>query len=68
MGSGPARVFITASTFAGTATDYAGGIDPPVILIDGPQLAEYMIDFGIGVTTVSTYEVKRVDADYFSEE
>jgi len=27
-----------------------------------------MTDFGIGVTPVRTYEVKRVDGDYFSEE
>jgi restriction system protein len=61
-------VFITASSFADTARTYAEGIDPAVILIDGRQLAGYMVDFGIGVTTVNTYDVKRVDADYFNEE
>jgi restriction system protein len=32
------------------------------------MLAEYMIDFGVGVTEVSSYVIKRVDNDYFSEE
>jgi restriction system protein len=39
-----------------------------VVLIDGPELAGLMIDFGLGVTTTATYEVKRVDSDYFGEE
>jgi restriction system protein len=36
-------------------------------LIDGDQLAELMIDHGIGVATAATYEVKRIDSDYFAE-
>lgn len=38
------------------------------MLIDGEQLAELMIDHGIGVAKVTHYEVNRVDHDYFSEE
>jgi restriction system protein len=34
-------------------------------LIDGEQLAELMLDFGIGVTEVTTYRIQRVDSDYF---
>ena len=40
-------------------------IDPRVVLIDGEQLTEYMIDFGLGVTTRTTYELKKLDSDYF---
>jgi restriction system protein len=61
-------VFITTSTFSSDAVDYVGNIDPKVILIDGQQLAEYMIDFGVGVNSVTSYEVKRIDSDYFAEE
>jgi restriction system protein len=43
-------------------------IDPRVALIDGTELANYMIDFGLGVTTKTVFEVKRVDSDYFGEE
>jgi len=38
------------------------------VLIDGEKLAELMIDYGIGVTNDVTYEIKRLDADYFEEE
>ncbi|HEY5611626.1 MAG TPA: restriction endonuclease [Thermoanaerobaculia bacterium] len=61
-------VFITTSAFSSEAHSYVATIDPRVVLIDGRQLAEYMIDFGVGVTTKAVYEVKRVDSDYFVEE
>jgi restriction system protein len=60
-------IFITTSTFAKSATDYVKNISKKVILIDGQQLAEYMIDYGLGVSTVQTYELKRIDNDYFDE-
>jgi restriction system protein len=61
-------VFITTSSFSREALDYAGMIESRVILIDGDQLAKLMVDHDVGVSTVGTYEVKRVDSDYFSEE
>jgi restriction system protein len=61
-------VFITSSSFSQEARDYAATIDPKVILIDGDTLASLMIDSGLGVSTQQTYDVKRVDSDYFSEE
>jgi|GEM_PF-5112001 len=36
--------------------------------IDGQQLAQYMIDFGDGVTTESAYELKRLASDYFTDD
>jgi restriction system protein len=61
-------VFMTTGTFSSEAIEYVGNIDPKVVLIDGRQLAELMINFGIGVTEASTYHVKRIDSDYFGEE
>ncbi len=61
-------IFITTGSFSADATDYALHIDPKVVLIDGAQLAELMIDFGVGVTCVASYEIKRLDSDYFAEE
>lgn len=60
-------VFITTGTFSGEATAYVRTIDPKVALIDGQQLAEFMIDFNVGVAADRTFEVKRVDSDYFDE-
>lgn len=61
-------VFITSSTFTSEARDYVSHIDPRVVLIDGKQLAEYMLDYGVGVSTRTVYEVKRIDSDFFIEE
>jgi restriction system protein len=61
-------VFITTSTFSSEAREYVSRIEKKIVLIDGAQLAGLLIDFNIGVSRVSAYEVKRVDTDYFSEE
>lgn len=60
-------VFITTGSFSADAAAYVQTIDPKVALVDGKQLAEYMIDFGLGVSLARTYEVKRIDSDYFEE-
>jgi len=61
-------VFITTSSFSGDARDYVKNIEPKVVLIDGRQLADLMIDFDIGVDPVIAYEIKRITSDYFEEE
>jgi restriction system protein len=61
-------VFITPSTFSQAAQDYVSRLDSKIVLIDGDTLAQLMIDYNIGVATVATYDLKRVDSDYFVEE
>lgn len=61
-------LFITTSDFSADAEDYVSRIDAKVVLIDGETLAQYMIEHNVGVTTVNTYSVKKLDSDYFSEE
>lgn len=58
-------VFMTTGSFSQEARDYVTHIDPRIVLIEGEELAELMIDHGVGVTTVTSYEVKRLDSDYF---
>lgn len=60
-------VFITTSSFSQGARDYAASIESKIVLIDGRELAELMIDYGVGVSTGRVYEVKRIDYDYFEE-
>jgi restriction system protein len=60
-------IFITTSDFSKEAIDYAAKIDSKIVLIDGEQLWNLMIDYGIGVSTAAIYEIKRLDNDYFSE-
>lgn len=61
-------VFICTSHFTQEAIDYVRQIDPKVILIDGMTLAEFMIDFNVGVSRGQVYELKHIDSDYFSDE
>lgn len=61
-------VFITTSRFSKEALDYVGQIDPKVVLIDGADLVQLMIDHGVGVSSAALYEVKKVDTDFFIED
>lgn len=59
-------IFITTSSFSSEAIRYASEIDTKVILIDGKRLAEFMIDYNVGVNEVSNYKLKKIDSDYFN--
>ena len=61
-------VFITTSGFSKPANDYVREIQDKVILIDGPMLADLLIEHGVGVSTIATYEVKKIDSDFFAED
>jgi restriction system protein len=61
-------VFLTTSTFSNEAVEYARAIDPKVVLIDGSKLSQLMIDYDVGVSTIQTYQIKRIDTDYFETE
>ena len=60
-------VFITTSAFSAEAADYASRVENRLVLIDGHRLADLMIDFGVGVSIVATYQIKRIDSDFFEE-
>jgi restriction system protein len=60
-------VFITTSQFSKDAREYVTRIEKRIVLIDGEQLAQLMMDFDVGVTPVDTYSVKKLDRDYFEE-
>ena len=58
-------IFITTSSFSPEARELARR--RRIVLIDGLELATHMVDAGVGVTTLETYELKRIDEDYFAE-
>lgn len=60
-------VFITTTRFTREALSYVDGLTSRVVLLDGAHLASIMIDRGVGVSTKATYEVKRVNTDYFTD-
>lgn len=64
-------VFITTSTFSSTAERTARNISAGskfIRMIDGRELAALMVRHGVGVVTVSTYEIKKMDENYFAED
>jgi restriction system protein len=58
-------VFITTSQFSSGAIDYCKSLSTRVVLIDGPELANLMIRFRIGVQVKSTYHIVEIDEDFF---
>lgn len=60
-------IFVTTSSFSKQAVDYVSLIESNVVLVDGETLAKLMIDNNVGVSAVATYEIRRVDSDYFNE-
>lgn len=61
-------VFITTSDFTKEAKDYVKTISSNIILVNGEELAELMIDFNVGASVGTIYEIKKIDSDYFLEE
>lgn len=59
-------VFITTSGYTAQAIDFARSVER-IVLVDGPKLAEFMIDHEVGVSA-RTVKVPKLDSDYFDEE
>lgn len=60
-------IFITTSRFTDDARSYVSQIGSKIVLIDGEQLTNLMIENDVGVSMVSLYPVKKIDTDYFDE-
>lgn len=60
-------VFITTSKFTTGAKETADKASKKIVLIDGKNLADYMIEYNVGVSEKKVYEVKKLDSDYFEE-
>lgn len=56
-------IFLTTSTFSRDAHEYVSRIESKIVLMDGETIAQLMIDYGVGVNTIATYELKRIDTD-----
>ena len=60
-------VFITTNKFTSGAVETANKSSKKIVLIDGRKLADFMIEYNVGVSEKKTYEVKKLDSDYFEE-
>lgn len=62
-------LFITTAHFSKEAKDFAGkNLQSKIVLVDGDELCNLMIEYDLGVSTVEIYKVKRIDTDYFNDE
>jgi len=61
-------IFITTSWFSMEALDFVRNLDSKIVLIDGEMLTELMIEYNLGVSSYKSYELKKVDSDYFVDE
>lgn len=60
-------VFITTSGYSREARGYVDKLSKKIVLIDGNELARCMIEYNVGVSVKTVYEIKRLDSDYFEE-
>jgi restriction system protein len=61
-------VFITTSKFSADAVEFVSLIEKRIVLIDGETLTNLMVEYGLGVATKRTVEIKAIDTDYFLED
>ena len=58
-------IFITTSDFTKEAMEYANNLSHTIVLINGKNLTKLMIEYNVGVQTNYSYEIKKIDNDYF---
>lgn len=60
-------IFITTSSFPQSVYEFVTQVEYKIVLIDGAQLAYFMIENNVGLSTTSEYQIKKIDTDYFEE-
>lgn len=60
-------ILITTSDFTNEAKEFVRNIDAKIVLLSGRQFAELMLEHRVGVIVTSTYELKKIDSDFFEE-
>lgn len=60
-------IFISTSFYPKSAYEFVSSIEPKIVLIDGKELAELMIQYNVGMASKGIYELKKLDLDYFEE-
>ena len=60
-------IFITTSSFPASVYAFVTQVEYKIVLIDGERLANLMIEYNVGLSTISEYQIKKIDTDYFEE-
>ncbi len=62
-------IFITTAKFSAHAKEFVSKtMTHKIVLVDGAMLMKLMIEYDLGVSTVATYAIKRIDSDFFTDE
>jgi restriction system protein len=61
-------IFISTSDYPKSAYEFVSSIEPRIVLINGKELADLMIENNVGLATKTLYEIKKIDSDYFEED
>lgn len=62
-------LFITTAKFSDEAIQFAQRhLQQKIVLVDGNTLTNLMTEYNLGVSIEITYEVKRMDYDFFNED
>lgn len=60
-------VLITTSDFSAEARQYVSQIEKRIVLVGGEQLSSLMFEHNLGVSSIVSYEVKKIDTDFFED-
>ncbi|MDO4156351.1 MAG: restriction endonuclease, partial [Oscillospiraceae bacterium] len=61
--------YITTAKFSNEAVQFAQRhLQQKIVLVDGEALTALMIEYNLGVSIETTYEIKRMDYDFFNED
>lgn len=61
-------LFITTAHFSKEAIDFANKhLQQRIVLVDGNQLTNLMVEYDLGVSVEQTYVIKKVDYDFFND-
>ncbi len=60
-------IFITTSDYTKDAREFVKTAQKSIVLINGEELAKYMVEYNVGVSVKNVYEIKKIDNDYFEE-
>ncbi len=60
-------VFITTSDFSTQAREFSRSVADGIVLVNGADLARFMIETGVGVTVKRQVHIVSIDSDYFED-
>ncbi len=60
-------VFITTSDFSTQAREFSRSVVDGIVLVNGADLARFMIETGVGVTVKRQVHIVSIDSDYFED-